>query len=86
MSEPEEEVGKPFSSHGSVLYGIQVDVPIGNFCWCFRSDTFNNTLFKCPWGDDQPIRYIRGDADERRGAYAVTQDDTPLRIIILEKS
>lgn len=69
-----------------MLYGIQVDVPIGNFCRCFWSDTFNNTLFKCPWSDDQPVRYVCGDADERRGPYAVTQDDTPLRVVILEKS
>lgn len=41
-----EVVGKPFSSHRSILYGIQVDVPIGNFCWCFGSDTFNNTLLR----------------------------------------
>lgn len=38
-------VGKPFSSHGSgLLYGVQVDVPIGNFRRCFWGDTFNNTL------------------------------------------
>ena len=46
----------------------------------------STNLLKCPWSDNQPISYICGDADERWGSYAVTQDDAPLRIIILEKA
>lgn len=48
-----------------VLHSIQADVPTGNCCRCFWRDTFNNTLLKCPWSDNQPIGYICGDADER---------------------
>ena len=48
-----------------VLHSIQVDIPTGNFCQCFWSDTFNKMLLKCPWSDDQPISYIHQDADER---------------------
>lgn len=43
-------------------------------------------LFKCPWSDNQPVNDIHGDADDRRSPYAVTQDDTPVGIIILEES
>lgn len=35
--------GQPSPLTG-VLHGIQADVPTGNLCWCFRSDTFNNAL------------------------------------------
>lgn len=80
------EVETPSCSYSSVLHGVQADVSTGNFCWCFWSDTFDDTLFKCPWSDNQPVNDIHGDADDRRSPYAVTQDDTPVGIIILEES
>jgi hypothetical protein len=43
-------------------------------------------LLKRPWSDDQPVSDVHGDADDGRSSYAVTQDDTPVGIIILEKS
>lgn len=69
----------------SVLHSIHADVPTRNFRWCFRSDTFNNALLKCPWSADQPINDVYRDADDRRCSYAVAQDDTPVGIIVLEK-
>lgn len=75
-----------FSLFRSVLHSVQADVPTGNLCWGFWSDTSNNTLFKRPRSDNQPVNDIRGDADDRRSSNAVAQDDTPVGIIILEKS
>ena len=57
-------LGSHFSLR-DVLHSIQADVPTGNFRRCFWSDSFNDTLLKCPRSDDQPVSYVRGDADER---------------------
>ena len=43
-------------------------------------------LLKGPWSDDQPVRYVRGDADERRRPHAVAQDGAPRGVVVLEKA
>lgn len=37
--------GRPLLSLG-VLHSVHADIPAWNFCWCFRSDTFNNALLE----------------------------------------
>lgn len=68
-----------------MLHSIHADVPTRDFCGCFRSDTFNNALLKCPRSADQPIDDIGRDADDGRCPYAVAQGDTPVGIVVLEK-
>lgn len=42
-------------------------------------------LLQCSWSDDQPINHVDGDADDRRGSYAITQHCGPVGVIIIKK-
>lgn len=43
-------------------------------------------LPKGPRSDDQPVGYVRGDADEGGRPHAVAQDGAPRGVVVLEKA